>query len=139
MKYLFGLLLALCCSQAQAQSGPTGGLPAGIIACNKSVVYDASANGPTQLVAAVTNQTIYICGYTLFAASAVNVELDGGAGIGCATGRVKIVPAFQLTAQTGVVDVSPFFKGLSTAQSAALCINTSAGVAVQAIIYFIQQ
>lgn len=143
MRYPLGLLLALWCGlilslskDALAQSGPG---PSPGLACNASVVYDSNATGPTQLVAAVTNQTIYICGFTLFAANAVNVELDSGAGVACATGLAKIAPAFQLTAQTGVVDGSPFFRGLRTAQSAALCITTNAGIAVQAIVYYIQQ
>jgi hypothetical protein len=138
MRYVLGLLLALCATTAQAQiSGGT--LPPNVIACNTSVVYDLNSSFSTQLVAAVPNQTIYICGYTIFAASAVNVEFDQGTGTNCGTGTTKIVPAFQLTAQTGVVDGAPFFRGLKTAQGGALCINTSAGVAVQAIVYYIQQ
>jgi hypothetical protein len=115
-----------------------GGNNTGLIACNSSIVYDASTNGATQLVALASSQKIYICGYSIFAAGAVNVELDYGTGTACATGNNKITPAYQLTAQTGIVDPSPFYAGLSTIPSNELCIKTSAGVAVQALVKYTQ-
>lgn len=110
----------------------------GLISCDASVVYDASTSGSTQLVALSSGKKVYICGYSLFAAGTVNVELDYGTGTACATSPTKIVPAYQLTTQTGFSDQSPFYRGLSTAASNALCIKTSAGVAVQAIVYYTQ-
>jgi hypothetical protein len=70
------------------------------------------------------------------ASGTVNVEFDYGTGTACATGNTKIVPAFQLTAQVGIVDGSPFYRGLKGAASNAFCIKTSAGVAAQAIVYY---
>lgn len=115
-----------------------GGNTTGMIACGSSVVYDASTNGATQLVALASSQKVYVCGYSIFSAGTVNVELDYGTGTACATGNTKMTPAFQLTAQTGVVDGSPFYRGLATIASNELCIKTSAGVAVQAIVYYTQ-
>ena len=119
-------------------------LPAGLavaqqqVTCTKSVVYDASTSGSTELVAAVTSARVYICGYTILAAGTVNVKLIGGTGTACATGSVDLTPAYQLTTQTGAVDGSQIFRGLGPGPSQALCINTSAGVAVQALIYYNQ-
>jgi hypothetical protein len=110
----------------------------GIIGCDSSVIYDASTSGSTQLVGLVSGKIIYVCGYGVFAAGTVNVELDYGTGSACVTGTQKIVPAFQLIAQTGVVDPSPFYRGLKTIASNELCIKTSAGIAVQAIVYYSQ-
>ncbi len=107
-------------------------------ACTDSVVYDASTSGSTQLVALSSGKTIYLCGYTIVASGAVNVKLITGTGSACATGSANITPAYQLTSQTGVVDGSPFFRGLKGAASSAVCINTSGAVAVQAIIYYTQ-
>lgn len=113
-----------------------GGSQTAMISCQSKATYDASTSGSTELVALTSTQTIYICGYTLFAAGTVNVELDYGTGTACATGNAKITPAYQLTAQTGKVEISPFYIGSKTAASNALCLKTSAGVAVQAEVYY---
>lgn len=105
---------------------------AAIIYCNQKALYDNSTNGTTQLVPGSGTLTIYLCGYSILAAGTVNVELDDGTG-------TKITPAFQLTAQAGIVDGSDFFRGLKSNAGGALSIKTSAGVAVQAIVYYAQQ
>lgn len=115
-----------------------GGAPTANIGCNSSVVYDASTSGATQLVALVSGKSIYVCGYTLFSGGTANIGFVYGTGVACASGQTKITPAYQLIAQTGLVDSSPVFRGLATAASNALCINTSAGVAVQATVYYTQ-
>jgi hypothetical protein len=115
-----------------------GGNLTGKIACGSSIVYDASTNGSTQLVALSSGKTVYVCGYTLFAAGTVSVNLSYGTGSACASGTTKLTPAYQLVAQTGVSDQSPEFRGMATAASNELCLNTSAGVAVQAVVYYTQ-
>lgn len=115
-----------------------GGLLTGKIACNATAIYDAATSGLTQLVALAAGKSIYICGYTLFAAGAVNVDLVSGTGTACATGTAKLTPAFEFTAQTGISDQSPEYRGLQSGAGNALCIDTSAAVAVQAIVYYDQ-
>lgn len=102
-------------------------------ACKQAPFYDASTNGATQLIAA--GGSIVICGFNFWAAGTVNVGLVFGTGTNCATGTTKITPAYQLVTQTGVSDTATFFRGLYVPSGNALCINTSAGVAVQAIVY----
>jgi hypothetical protein len=106
-----------------------------------STVYDSTVNGSTQLVAAVTGQTVYICGYTIFANGTTAVEIDAGTGAACATTATKIVPAYQLQAQSGISDQSTTFRGLKTPVDNGLCLKTNAPVppvAVQAIVYYAQ-
>lgn len=117
----------------QNSSGMTG-----LISCDSTAFYDASTSGSTQLVALSSGKTIYICGQTIMASGTVNVELDYGTGAACVTSPTKITPAWQLTAQTGVNDNATFWSGLKTAASNELCIKTSAGVAVQALIHYTQ-
>lgn len=147
--FVAGLLLALAfVGAALAQQpveiqGRTGRNAGGFAyspayTCNKTAIYDAGSSGSTQLVALSADKTVYICGFTLFSAGTVNVKLITGTGTACATGSADVTPAFQLTAQTGAVDGSPFFRGLQSARSGALCLNTSAGVPVQAIVYYLQ-
>lgn len=136
MKYLVrfaaALLLLLCSGSAHAQQSGFGQT------CNATKIYDASTNGSTLLVAA--GGPIYICGYTFFAGGTASVKLISGTQTTnpCDTGTVAITPAYPLTTQTGVVDGSPVFRGMDVLPNTALCLNTNAGVAVQAVIYFYQ-
>ena len=132
---LFVVALALQPKQVEASN------VGGHITCDRSIVYDASTNGSTQLVGVVAGSGIYVCGYVIFSAGTANVKLIYGTGTTCGTGTTSITPAYQLTAQTGVAENSAEFRGLLVPTSAAgneLCINTSAGVAVQAVVYFTQ-
>lgn len=124
---------------ALGSGGSAGvGLIKPVIGCDNKAIYDASTNGSTELVALVSSRIIYVCGYSIFGAGTVNVKLIDGTGTACATSSSNLLPAFQLTAQVGAVDGSEFYRGLNARVSNALCLNTSAGVAVQAIIYYSQ-
>lgn len=120
-----------------AQAGASGATTR-LIQCDSTAVYDASTSGSTQLVALTSGKTIYVCGYSIMGGGTVNVKLIYGTGTACATGSANMTPAYQLTAQAGIVDKSPFYSGLKTAASSALCINASGAVAAQAIVYYAQ-
>lgn len=126
-----GLLLALL-SPAFGQSGPN-------IACPNAAIYDASTNGATKLVTGLSTRNIYICGFILFAGGTANVSLVTGTGTNCGTGQAALTPAFNMVAQSGVADQSDRFRGLAVGRSLDLCIKTSAGVAVQGIVYYSQE
>jgi hypothetical protein len=111
---------------------------AGHVGCDSSVVYDAATLGSTQLVALVTGKTIYVCGFVLFSAGTANVKLNYGTGAACATGTTAMTPAFQFTAQTGVAYGNSEGYVAKTAASNALCVNSSAAVAVQALVSYAQ-
>jgi hypothetical protein len=127
---LLGLLLALALWPPTTQAQTPG------VACNLSKLYDNSTNGSTLLVTGRSNANIYICGYTFYAASTVNLKLVYGSDATCGTGTTAITPAFQFTTQTGLVDPSPVFRGLFVPLGNNLCINASAGNAAQAIVYY---
>jgi hypothetical protein len=106
-------------------------------ACVKSAVYDAATNGSTKIVTGNSTQRIYVCGYAILAAGSVNVSLVYGTGGTCGTGTQEVTPAFQLVAQTGIVDHQTYYAGLPPIpQSNDLCLNASGAVAVQAIVYY---
>jgi hypothetical protein len=131
---LLFLAFLFSCNHAYAQVLPTGVL----VSCNKTAYYDASTNGATQLVPVVTGAKIYVCGFDFYAGGTGNVSLEYGTGTNCGTGTVVMTPAFQLKAQTGLVDRADYWMGLNTIASQELCINSSAGVAVQGIVYYAQ-
>lgn len=108
----------------------------------KPFVYDASTNGITKLNSSAqqpqAGAAIFICGYVIFAAGTVNVDLRFGTQTTnpCDTGATKLTPAYEMTTQNQVNDVSPFWRGMLVPSLNDLCINTSAGVPVQAIVYW---
>lgn len=109
-----------------------------LISCNNSVVYDASTSGATSLISPASGQTVYVCGYSIVSAGTASVKLESGTGALCGTGTVAMTPAYELTAQGGIADGSPFFRGMKSQASAGVCFSSSAAVAVQAIVYYTQ-
>lgn len=130
--YIAGLLTA---ALLWCMSGPASAQ----VRCNNSVVYDASTNGSTQLVAPVPAGRIFICGFAILSPTATTVSLVYGTGTACATGRVSLTPAWQIGTAGQIVVESPAWNGLFVPPANALCILTGAGNAVQALVKFIAQ
>jgi hypothetical protein len=130
------LLLGLVLSAPAAAQGVS---PNQMFGCNQSAQYDASTNGSTRLVAGTSTKQIYVCGWNILSGGTVNVKLVYGTGGTCGTGTQPVTPAFQLTAQISDVDHLPVYTGIPPVPvSNDLCLNASAGVAVQAIVYYTQ-
>lgn len=129
------LLVLLFASGVRAQ----GVSPNQMFGCNQSKFYDAATSGATRLVSGVAAKQIYVCGWNILSGGTVNVGLIYGTGGTCGAGTTTITPAFQLTAQVADVDHLPVYTGITPVPpSNDLCINTSGGVAVQAIVYYTQ-
>lgn len=142
------LLLLACLFCVPASLPVQGQNNSGVITCTASAPYDASTNGSTRLVASAAASgagggEIYVCGYIIATNTATNVKLIAGTGTNCATGTVALTPAYQFAVSTAGIasinETSSTFRGLSAPAGLDLCINTSAGNAVQAIVYFYQQ
>ena len=110
----------------------------GLIACDKSVSISTATSGSTQLVALVSGQIIYVCGYNFMANGAVNVKLLYGTGAACATGPTDLTGAYNLTAQTGVAYGHGVGTVTRTAANNALCVNLSAAIQVSGIVTYTQ-
>ena len=108
----------------------------GLIVCSDSVVIDGAASGNTELVALTASETIYVCGYSVIAAGTVEFQLIYGTGTACATGETNLTGNYNLTAQAGIVDGSPFFRGMKAAVSNALCYELSGAIAVDGVVYY---
>jgi hypothetical protein len=111
-----------------------------LLSCTNTAVYDASTTGATQLIAAAANAKIYVCGYVIWSNATANVTLQSGTGTNCGTGTVNMTPAYRMASTTGVgvIDGAAQFRGMATTIGQALCINSSAAVAVQALVYYAQ-
>ena len=125
-------------ARASYVGGSGSGNLTGLVTCDNSVVYDASTSGSTQLVALVSAQKVRVCGFVIFSAGTANVKLTSGTGTACATGLTSQTPAFQLTAQTGASYGNGVGVVFDTAAGEALCINSSAAIAVQALVTYTQ-
>lgn len=113
--------------------------PNQMFACNQSAKYDASTSGATLLANGVASKQIYVCGWNFWSGGTANVNLEYGTGSTCGTGTINLTPAFQFTAQTGNTDHLPVYTGIPPIPASNnLCINVSAGVAVQAVVYYTQ-
>lgn len=136
MRFLTALAVAvlLCAAPAHAQVNPDQ-----MFGCTQSAFYDASTNGSTKLVTGVVGKQIYVCGFLLFGGGTANVKLVYGTGGTCGSGTNAITPAFALIAQSQASDPRYLYAGLTPVPASNdLCINTSAGVAIQAIVYYSQ-
>ena len=139
-RVLFGCVCALAWSAdlvvpIKAQS-PSPDL---FTACWLSAKFDSNTSGSTLLDTASSTQRIYVCGWNIFADGTVNVKLVYGTQVTnpCDTGTTSVTPTWQFTAQTQNVDHLPVYTGVTPVPSSnQLCINLSAGVQVQAIIYY---
>jgi len=127
--------------QTPTTAGGSGGVQPSyqtLPGCNRSVVYDASTSGSTKLITGATGKSIYVCGFHMFSGGTVNVKLVYGTGTNCGTGTAGLTPAYQFTAQTGIVDSSPLWRGILAPAAKDLCINASGGVAMQALVFYNQ-
>ena len=114
--------------------------------CEARAIYDASTNGETALVLSANANSgggIYVCGYIIATNSTVNVGLTyGKSGTTCGT-PTKLTPAFEFAATTAgighITDSASNYRGMFVPPGNDLCINASAGDAVQAIVYYDQQ
>lgn len=108
------------------------------VECRSTAFYDTNTNGATKMITGVATANTQICGFTLWAAGTATVQFVTGTGTNCGTNQVAITPAYSLVTQTGVSDGSPFWRGLLAGNGLDVCIKTSAGVAVQAQLYYRQ-
>jgi hypothetical protein len=115
-------------------SGNLGGL----IGCDHFTRFNDAASGDTQLVALSSGKTIYICGMEGVASGTVTAQLEYGTGTNCATGKTAITDAMDFIANTGIVSRAPFWSGMKTAASNALCLNLSAAVKLAGGVYWTQ-
>lgn len=143
IRWIVGAISALAlialASPGYAASGKTGIAPSQMYGCNQAAIYDASTSGMTKMVTHLANQQIYVCGYVFFSNGSASVGLVYGTGGTCGVGTISVTPAFELGAQTGIVDHLPVYTGLLPVPTADdLCINVSGAVAVQAVVYYTQ-
>lgn len=117
--------LIIACSpwiQVRAQPGVIG--PPNAISCNKLYGLSPGSAGLQTMVAGVTGQSIFICGWqTTISTGNATWQLFGGTGTNCGTVATALTPPMNigttpLTTQFG-------YAVLQLSQGANLCVNTA--------------
>lgn len=139
---ILAAVAALVLLPAILLSAPSRAQQVGSIYCSQNAQYDASTNGATRVFTAnaTSGRSVYICGYVVnVGATATNVRFSYGTGTNCGTGTTSLTPLFVLPIAGKAEDDSPVWRGLTVPAGNDLCIFTSAGNAVQAIVYYTYQ
>jgi hypothetical protein len=126
MRKLFLLfLLALAPSGAWAQGTIVG--PGQQVLCPKPTTFTGTA-ALAQVLAAVTNQSIFICGWHITNSAATGTfSFSTGTGSNCGTGTVTVLPTQSITSNAPATDHIDY-AFIQLPQSQALCVNATATV-----------
>lgn len=112
------------------------------IYCSQQAQYDASTSGSTRIFTAnaTSPRQVYVCGFLInVGAVATNVQLNYGTGTNCGTGTTAVTPNWVLPAAGQIADEQGVFHGMQVPAGKDICISTSAGNPVQAILYYTYQ
>lgn len=114
----------------------------GAIYCSQNAQYDASTNGSTRIFTAnaASSARVYICGFVIKnGAVATNVQFKYGTGTNCGTGTANLTPNFVMAIADRIEDGASLFRGLVSPAGNDICLVTSAGNPVQAMLYYTYQ
>lgn len=111
--------------------------PANDVLCNKIATLAAGPTSITQVIAAVTNQRVFICGWHITNTGATGTfSFQNGTGSNCGTNTVTIIPAQNVTSTAPSADHEQFAT-FDNPISAAFCITPSVAT-IAGIIYYAQ-
>ena len=132
-QWLLALVLFLLPSLAFAQSGTVG--PTNQIYCNKVATLATGSTGDQQVIAAVTGQLVFICGWHITNTGASGTfAFDYGTGSNCGTGKVAVIPAQNVTSNAPSADHTGTAY-YNTIASQAFCVNPSVNTIAGVIFY----
>lgn len=103
-----------------------------------SIKISNAAASTTEIIAAVTNKSIYITHYNFMATNTNNVKLVYGTGTNCGTGTTDITGAYPLIAQAGVSAGIGLGAIAFVPVSNALCITASGSSLVAGLLSYVQ-
>jgi hypothetical protein len=135
-KLLLALGLCLALSSSALSQGTIVG-PGNLILCTKIANMPVGPTAITQVIAAVTGQTIHICGWHITNTGATGTfAISYGTGSNCGTGTAVIVTVQNVTSTAPSAD-HPQFATYSLPISNALCVTPSVAT-IAATVYYAQ-
>lgn len=103
-----------------------------------SVAVNTASSGNVELVSLSASNVIYVCGYSLIADAAVDVQFIYGTGTACATGETDITGPMGFAANGGVALTNAGVPQFATASANALCIELSDAVQVSGHVTYVK-
>ena len=134
-KLLASLLLLLSLSAPAFAENAIG--PSNVVLCNKIATQAVGQSSLTQIIAAVTAQTIILCGWEITNTGAIGTfSFTSGTGVNCATNPVVVIPPLNITNTAPSVDRQQYAT-IQLPLGAALCITPSVAT-IASVIWFTQ-
>jgi hypothetical protein len=135
-KLLLALGLCLALSSSALSQGTIVG-PGNLILCTKIANMAVGPTTITTVIAAVTGQTIHLCGWHITNTGATGTfSISYGTGAACVTGTTVIVTVQNVTSTAPSAD-HPQYATFSLPPSNALCVTPSVAT-IAATIYYAQ-
>lgn len=114
------------------------GGPCGDHARVTSAAINTASSGNVEVVALAASQTIYVCGFSLVADAAVDVQFIYGTGTACDTGETDLTGIWGFGANGGIAVPNAGAVQFKTASANALCIENSGTVQVSGHVTYVK-
>ncbi len=111
-------------------SGTTGGLLAGLIACNSHTYVHVTTATSTLLVQGVAGQAVYVCGMLANGQGAATVALEGTAttSLNCLAATTQLGGLMTMASGAAAGFYNPIWGGMKTGIASGLCaVSTNTG------------
>ena len=137
---ILALLPFLCIGPSAFSQAPIVG-PGQFIMCPKSVQASIVTATTTQLVAPVTGQSVFVCGWhvTSTQSTSTTFQIIFGAGATCGTNTITLTPAFSVTSTAPSGDHQTYAIGPNSTVSQGLCVVTVGATIGQAVMIYYSQ
>ena len=111
--------------------------PARVTSANVSLT---AGTGNTELVPLTASQTVFVCGFSLFAGGDSDVIFSYGTGTACATGNTDLATlGLTSTAGLGIAVANGGAAQFKTAASNALCVERGSSVTLKGYVAYVKQ
>jgi hypothetical protein len=109
------------------ESGATGGYSAGLVQCDQHTFKHITSATDTLAIQGVASQTIYFCGWRARAAGVATwyFEDEADANANCSNLGSQLTGIATEAANTGEVEMSPFFNGFKGTSGHGMCIKST--------------
>ena len=127
-------------SKAVAIGGIGSGNLTGLVVCDSSAVINATASGFTEIVAASSGKSVYVCGFSMMSNGTANVKLATGTktSTACDTSEADRTGAYPLIAQTGLSQGSGVGYLFKSTSGGEVCVNLNATATVAGLLTYSQ-
>jgi hypothetical protein len=108
----------------------------GLVGCDSSALLSMTTSTTTQIVALQAGKSIHVCGFVVNAGGTTTARIVQGTGTNCATGLANMTPAFNLASGGNVSFGNSVGRLLKTNSGSALCITSTAAVALNILVIY---